>query len=177
MNIYIDPGHGGDDPGAQTNIPFHYTEKEFNLSLSKKLRDMLERQDHTVSLTRDGDFHVSLYNRAQMANQANADIFVSIHANGSSNASTSGMETYYYSGSSNGKSLANLILRSMIDEFPKHENRGIKTANFAVLRLTLMPAVLIECEFITNPRQAEFLSNQRNQELLAEAIARGIQIY
>lgn len=177
MFIYIDPGHGGEDSGAQIHNPFYYNEKEFNLSLSEKLRNVLESQEHTVRLTRESDINVSLLHRAQMANFANADIFVSVHANGASIPSINGMETYHYPGSSNGKSLANLILNSMHDDFPDHEIRGVKSANFTVLRLTIMPAVLVECEFITNAMQAAFLKDQANQQLLADAIARGIQIY
>ncbi|MBN1350845.1 N-acetylmuramoyl-L-alanine amidase [candidate division KSB1 bacterium] len=177
MIICIDPGHGGEDPGAQTNTPFYYTEKQFNLSLAKKVQTILEDNGHTVYLTRDGDQYISLYDRAQIANSTNADVFVSIHANGSSDPTSEGMEAFHYTGSSSGRSLANLILNSMHDEFRDHIKRGVFSANFAVLRLTLMPAALIECEFITNPHQARFLQDERNQNIMAEAIARGIQIF
>jgi N-acetylmuramoyl-L-alanine amidase len=84
------------------------------------------------------------------------------------------MEIFHFPGSTAGRNAAQVILRRMLRSFPDHKNRGVKEANFTVLRLTRMPAVLVECEFLTNPRQLVFLADQGNQDGLADAIGRGI---
>lgn len=177
MKICLDPGHGGHDWGASTQNPLPYTEKEFNLAVALKTAPKLEAHGYRVMFTRDTDIFIPLETRAQIANEAGADIFVSIHANSATNPASEGMETYFYPGSEDGRSLANLTLRSMLDECPGHVDRGIKPAKFVVLQQTTMPATLLECEFISNPRQAQFLANPLNQESLATAIARGLHIF
>ena len=67
-----------------------------------------------------------------------------------------------------------LVLRQMLDEFPDHRDRGVKSADFAVLRLTRMPAILVEAEFLSNPKQLEFLADTEHQKRMARAIARGV---
>ena len=177
MKICIDPGHGGRDSGGQTDNPFAYQEKEFNLNFSLLLEERLEQFGHWVVVVRRRDRYVSLNSRANFANRLNADLFISIHANAAANPSVEGMEIYHFPGSSNGNRAAEHIFNSMIDAFPDHKNRGIKTANFDVLRLTLMPAVLIECEFLTNPTQLRFLTNPDSQARLATAIADGVNSF
>ncbi|MCI0513728.1 N-acetylmuramoyl-L-alanine amidase [candidate division KSB1 bacterium] len=177
MRICIDPGHGGSDWGANINNPIRYNEKSFNLALGLLITQKLHQLGHVVLLTRDVDSAVPLETRAQMANNFQADMFISLHANASMSPYTEGMETFYFTGSEAGRSLANLVLRNMLDECYGHLNRGIKTANFTVLRLTQMPATLVECEFMTNPQQAQFLRDPVNQNRLATGIVRGIQVY
>lgn len=177
MKICIDPGHGGRDPGGQTNNPFAYQEKEFNLNFSLLLEERLEELGHWVVVVRRRDRYVSLNARANFANRLNADLFISIHANAAANPTVEGMEIYHFPGSNSGRLAAEHIFNRMIDAFPDHRNRGVKTANFDVLRLTLMPAVLIECEFLTNPTQLLFLTNPDSQAKLATAIADGINSF
>jgi N-acetylmuramoyl-L-alanine amidase len=175
MNICIDPGHGGRDSGAKIDQPFSYMEKKFNFDLSTKLKARLEQNGNMVFLTREDDVYVDLDERAFFANDADVDVFVSIHANAASNTSAQGMEVYHFVGSNPSQQLANLTLQNMLYQCPGHINRGVKTANYTVLRMTLMPAILVECEFITNPQQATFLRDLNNQTQLANAIATGIE--
>jgi N-acetylmuramoyl-L-alanine amidase len=173
MKVCIDPGHGGTDPGAIGKVPFILNEKDVNLSISLLLKKELEAKGHTVFLTRDTDISVSLGTRASFANQKNVDIFI-IHCNSSTSNSAEGIETWIFTDSNAGKKLAEPVQQSLISTFSTHKNRGIKEANFQVLRETEMPAILVECEFISNPTQLQFLSDNNNQKKIAQAIALGI---
>jgi N-acetylmuramoyl-L-alanine amidase len=175
MKICIDPGHGGREPGAIGTDPFRLEEKEFNLSLSLLLEEEFERRGHWTVMTRRRDRSLSSQARANFANRLGAAFFISIHANGAETPVPEGMEVYHYPGSAAGANAANHVLEGMITVFPDHRNRGVKEANFAVLRLTDMPAVLVESEFITNPTQLRFLADQENQRNLAFGIANGME--
>ena len=174
MKVCIDPGHGGSDPGAIGRQPSVLREKDFTLSVSLLLEQHLAGRGHGAILTRRQDRTLSLAARANFANRFEADLFVSIHANAALIPEAEGMEVFHFPGSQNGRNVARPVLRSMMAAFPGHRNRGVKEANFAVLRLTGMPAVLVECEFLTNPEQLRFLKNPANQEGLARAIAEAI---
>jgi N-acetylmuramoyl-L-alanine amidase len=174
MKICIDPGHGGRDLGAIGTDPFRLEEKEFNLSLSLLLEEEFERRGHWTVMTRRRDRSLSLQARANFANRLRSEFFISIHANGAETPVPEGMEVYHYPGSAAGANAAKNVLEGMITVFPEHKNRGVKEANFAVLRLTDMPAVLVESEFITNPTQLRFLADQESQRNLAFGIANGI---
>ncbi len=174
--ICIDPGHGGKDTGAVGTSPFLLEEKEFNLILALLLEQKLETLGHRVILTRGKDRYLSLISRANFANRLNADLFVSIHANSAAVPEVSGMENFHLPGSEKGRKFAIMILESMLQEFPDHKKRGVKEADFTVLRETRMPAVLVESEFLSNPQQLQFLADPQNQESLASAIARGIDL-
>ena len=89
--------------------------------------------------------------------------------------SAEGMEVFTFPGSVKGQQIAQAVLRSMLATCPGHKDRGVKEANFAVLRLTAMPAVLVECEFLTNPKQLSFLMDPANQRAIATAIGGGIK--
>ncbi|NWF56005.1 MAG: N-acetylmuramoyl-L-alanine amidase [Syntrophaceae bacterium] len=175
MKICIDPGHGGADSGAVGTEPFRLEEKDFNLSLALLLEEELEERGHWTIMTRRRDRSLSLPARANVSNRTGADLFVSIHANAAGNPAVKGMEVYHFPGSKAGKAAATRILDSLVSSFPTHSNRGVKEANFAVLRLTDMTAVLIETEFITNPKQLQFLADVENQKKMAAAIADGIE--
>jgi N-acetylmuramoyl-L-alanine amidase len=112
--------------------------------------------------------------RATFANRHRAELFVSVHANAAASPTVEGIEVYHYPGSVRGRSIALHVLDRLLLRFPDHLSRGVKEANFAVLRLTRMPAVLVECEFLTHPRQLEFLADADNQAGLAEAVAEGL---
>ena len=174
MKVCIDSGHGGSDPGAIGRKPFRLEEKKFNLSLAELLEQELEERGHWVVMTRRQDRTLSLRARAGFANRLEADFFVSIHANAAFDARASGMEVFHFPGSATGRMAARHVLNKMIAAFPTHKKRGVKEANFTVLRETLMWAVLVECEFLTNPSQLRFLANRTNQEKLAAAIADGV---
>ena len=170
--VFIDAGHGGKDPGATGN---GLREKDITLSIATKVAKILQRHKISVGQTRTKDTAISVSERAKKANSFNADIFVSIHANAFTSASAQGVEIYSYPGSSNGAKLARAILSSILSAKIYTKNRGTKTANFAVLKQTKMPATLVEMGFITNSQDAAMLKNRQDE--LAEAIAKGILNY
>lgn len=172
VKVFLDAGHGGHDPGALGN---DLREKDINLSVALKVGNILINHSVNVNYSRTTDVFVELAERARKANNYNADIFVSLHCNAFDNPSAKGVETYSYPGSSNGAKLAKLLQSSIVSSGVYTVDRGTKTANFAVLRLTNMPAALVEMGFITNGEDANILKNR--QEDLAIAIAKGILSY
>lgn len=175
MKICIDPGHGGKDPGALGRCGDNdLCEHDIALQICLYLEEILQQSGHLTCLTRRSNHTLSLPARSQFANRYHADLFVSIHCNAAYQDTAAGIETWIHPSSSVGKKYADPIQASLTATFPDHNNRGVKEANFHVLRETAMPAVLIETEFISNPEQAEFLSKNDNQRKIALAIAEGI---
>lgn len=171
--VVLDPGHGGDDPGA-VGIGGLY-EVEIVDPVADRVAELLEENGVSVVLTRTEDIEVDLPPRVDLANRLDANLFVSIHANAVdlSRPEVNGIETYYYSA---GEQLAQTIHASMIDATGGPDRR-VRTARFYVLRNTDMPAVLLELGFVTGELDAERLSDPDYRNLLAEAIARGILQY
>jgi N-acetylmuramoyl-L-alanine amidase len=172
--IVIDPGHGGRDPGAVGIGGLREIDVAFPISL--RVAELLEQQGLQVVLTRSNDRTLDLGPRVQIANQANADFFVSIHANAisMSRPDVNGIETYYYSTS--GYGLAEAIQNSML-QATGMRNRGVKRARFYVLRHTRMPAALVEVGFVTGAEDAPRLRDPQFHEIMSRAIARGILEY
>ncbi len=176
MRVCIDAGHGGRDPGAIGRQPFELAEKEVTLAVALLLEQELEARGHWAVMTRRCDRSLSLSARAAFANRLGAEVFVSVHANAAASAEAQGMEVFHFPGSPRGQLLAGEILRSLL-RLEGHRDRGVKEANFAVLRLTRMPAVVVECEFLTHPAGLEFLADPESQRALAERIADGIESF
>lgn len=176
LKICIDPGHGGRDPGAVG--PSGLKEKDVTLTISLKLRDKLQSRGIQVIMTRETDkalgstVNENLNVRSNIANNAKVDYFVSIHCN-SANATARGTETYCFKFGGNGEKLARSIQDKLIHAVGLY-NRGVKEANFAVLRNTYMPAVLVELAFISNPAEEKLLADEMWQDIFANAIAEGI---
>jgi N-acetylmuramoyl-L-alanine amidase len=172
--ITIDPGHGGKDPGAIGIGGLQ--EKDVVLPISLEVSRILQQNGVQVVMTRNRDYFVSLAGRAQMANRARADIFVSIHANAisMSRPDVNGVETFYYSYS--GQRLANAI-QSRILRNIRIGNRGVKQARFYVLRNTAMPSALVEVGFVTGRYDAPRLATSAFRSQMAQAIAEGILEY
>lgn len=175
MKICIDPGHSGPfEPGV---CAAGYTEAALNMAIASQLSDLLNDAGYEVVLTRDGNIdHDSLVFRANIANASLADIFVSIHCNGAGNTLAHGVETYCYPGSDEGFRLASLVQTELADLSYAHD-RGVKEANFAVLRLTDMPAILVECGFLTSEEDRNILIDPEQQKRIAAAIVSGIETY
>ncbi len=174
MKVFIDPGHGGNDPGA---IGIKGTrESDVVLMVGKELKAILEKAGFEVLMSRTADVNISLANRAEMANRAGADIFVSLHCNGFTSGSANGTETYSYMGDEEGARLSELVLEEICRALAT-VNRGAKKENFAVLRLTEMPSILIETAFITNPREEAMMLEADFPEKVSKAIADGIFAY
>ena len=168
--IFIDPGHGGHDPGA---IGKNSREKDNVLKVAKALKKILEDKGHTVKLSRSTDVYLTLKQRTDSANNWGADVFVSLHNNSAVNNTATGFETFIFNGkiSSSTRTLQNNI-HSEIMKLIGIRDRGKKRANFSVVRRSEMPAVLIEYAFINNPKDESVLINQVNK--LATGTANGI---
>jgi len=175
MRICIDPGHGGKDAGSVGKINKQsIKEKNITLNIALLLEQYLLVFGHKIYLTRRCDRSLSLQARSKYANRYKVNLFISIHCNSAYTPKAEGIETWIHPYSTVAKRYAKPVQKSLIKAFPKHKNRGIKEANFHVLRETKMAAILIETEFINNPRMAKFLANEKNQEKIASAIASGI---
>lgn len=171
--VVIDPGHGGADSGAIGASKSK--EKDFNLSMAFKVENLLSKNPHiTVKLTRVNDTFVELTDRAKIANRIPADVFLSIHANATSNSATGGTETLYTKDID--KPLSDII-QAYILPVTGFADRRSKHQNLAVCRNTKMPACLIEPGFLTNPKEEALLNDESFQNTLAEAVARGICAY
>jgi N-acetylmuramoyl-L-alanine amidase len=173
----LDPGHGGTEPGAVA--PDGTKEKDLNLSICHKIYKQYKKIDsgNCLILSRSSDFVMGLDARAQLQKEICADIFVSIHCNSFPNSSATGTEIYYFPGSMQGRRLADYIYTPLSRGITEIPHRGIKIANFHVLRKTDCPAVLLECGFMSNPRDLTLLKDEDFQEEIATAIAKGIKNY
>lgn len=175
MRIVIDPGHSGPvEPGACAG---GVRECDVVLAIAQLLEERLYEQDHEVLLTRTGDIEMDdLFFRAGLANANQADVFVSIHANSAMNEAAHGTEVYHYPGSVQGQRLAACIHARLVAGV-NTADRGVKEANFQVLRETDCPAVLVEVAFISNEADRLLLSSYAGQLGAALAIAAGVNAY
>src|SRR6266566_2029964 len=196
--VVLDPGHGGYDKGQVSRLGY---EKDFALDLARKLRPLLQAKGLRVIMTREGDYFVPLEVRAQIANKARDSIFVSIHFNASNDdPNATGFEIFSFTprgapstsdsavapsalstqpGSAvdaQSTALSACIYHSLIGHIPEFD-RGIKRARFAVLRLTKVPAVLIEGGFLTERGECKLIANKDWRGKLAAAIGVGIDNY
>lgn len=170
--VFIDAGHGGHDPGA---IGSQSREKDNVLKVANRLKILLESHGHTVRMSRSTDVYITLSERARLANTWGANYFLSLH-NNAATASATGFETFIYNGPVQSKTTGfqNAIHAAIIKGIGIRD-RGRKRANFAVLRESRMPAVLIEYAFITNANDEKLLMNE--VEKLAQLTANGIVNY
>ena len=167
--IVIDPGHGGFDRGG---IPGQRVlEKNMNLDVALRLKPILEKAGYKVIMTRSTDIFVPLGSRVAIANSYPNAIFLCIHFNSASRSGASGIETYFYSTES--APLAASIHSAVVGGAPS-ENRGVRRRGYFVLRRTTIPAVLVECGFLTNPTEAQFAQTTAYRQKLAQEIARGV---
>nr|WP_230966066.1 N-acetylmuramoyl-L-alanine amidase [Nostoc sp. NZL] len=171
--VLIDPGHGGKDPGAVGLGGLR--EKDVILPISKRIAQVLQQNGVQVVMTRDSDYFVTLPGRVQLAERANADVFVSIHANavGPGRSDVSGLETYYYD---SGLGLARTVHNSILQNINVRD-RGVRRARFFVLRKSSMPSILVETGYLTGRDDNAKLRSSAYQNQMADAIARGILQY
>ncbi len=173
--VVIDPGHGGHDRGGMPGQ--RLAEKGFTLDTAKRLARVLGNGTGIkVVLTRDDDTFVSLKERTHIANQyAGSDaIFVSIHFNAGRREGAYGIETYY--NNQRGYRLAASVHPRVIRAMASID-RGIRHRGYWVLRKNRLPAILVECGFLTNPAEAARISDSQSRERLARAIADAIVRY
>ncbi|MGF2036075.1 MAG: N-acetylmuramoyl-L-alanine amidase [Nostoc sp. CmiVER01] len=172
--VIIDPGHGGKDSGALGIGGAR--EKDVILPIGKRLAEILQRNGVQVIMTRDSDYFVTLPGRVQLAERANADVFVSIHANsaGASRPDVNGLEVYYYD---SGLDLARIVRSSILQNISTIKDRGVRRARFYVLRKSSMPSILVETGYMTGRQDMARLRTSAYQNQMAEAIARGVLQY
>jgi N-acetylmuramoyl-L-alanine amidase len=177
--VVIDPGHGGNDPGA-ANSAYGLTESNLTLTISLKLRDDLRRLGWRVVMTRDGNYevgdpkgddHQELQARCDVANAAGARVFVSVHVNSSVAHSLNGTTTYYWRPAD--KTFAQSV-QSAVVMADGINDAGVKRNSFYVIKNTTMPAVLVETAFLSNAHDAEQLARTDFLDKLAQGIANGI---
>ncbi len=198
QTVVLDPGHGGHDKGQ---VSRYGPEKEFALDVARRLRPLLQAKGLRVIMTREGDYFVPLEVRAKIANAARNSIFVSIHFNATNdNPNATGFEIFSFTprgapstsdsavalssfnmqpGSevdAQSMALSTCVYHSLLGHIPEYD-RGIKRARFAVLRLTKVPAVLIEGGFLTERGESRLISNKDWRAKLAAAIGVGIESY
>jgi N-acetylmuramoyl-L-alanine amidase len=216
--IVLDPGHGGKDPGAVSEDG-SVKEKEIALEVAKRVKQRLASCNPSVrvELTRTDDRFLALEERTALANAANADLFISIHCNADTHASSKGVETFYLSKATsrramrlaareNGISLGKMtdveatlldllltskkcesdklasivhgsLLTTMKPQIPSLRDRGVKPAPFYVLLGAQMPAILVECAFISNARDRVQLTSPAFLDSVATGIADGAVAY
>lgn len=173
VDIVLDAGHGGKDQGASAG---NVLEKEINLEITKKTKKILEEAGYRVGMVRDNDTFVELGQRAAYANQKEARVFVSIHCNSAEEAAD-GIETFYAEQKeAESQELAQCIQEHMIGRTSARD-REVKTADYAVILRTDMPAALTEVGFLSDAAECEALQQEVYQEKLAEGIAEGILTY
>ena len=176
FSVVIDPGHGGLDPGAIGIGGIRET--DVVLEVSKKVKELLSKKGVKVSLTRENEVNLDLRPRVSFANNLNADIFVSIHANASrgKRKDINGLETFYFKGW-RGRLLAKRIQKHILTVSPGSPDRGVKQGKFYVIKNTNMPAVLVEIGFLTGRLDSRRLEKNTHRERIAYAIAKGILEY
>lgn len=183
--VVIDPGHGGKDPGAVGRAGT--LEKEITLAVALQLERLLNRAGVYTQLTRRSDVDLAdehafprkaqdLRRRALLANQAGADVFVSLHANSFPSSRWSGAQTFYFPDDGEGRRLAESIQEAIRRRSPSNR-RQPRPGNYRVLRETTMAAVVVELGFLSNPQEEKLLTDPQHRQALAEAVYEGILAY
>ncbi len=195
--VMLDPGHGGKDSGAVGARKVY--EKKAVLSIANRVKTHLEAKKIKVKMTRTSDTYLSLQQRSDQAIKAGADIFVSIHADGATDRSAHGVETFIMTaagcdssnhygqggdksaGKGNIHDAANAVLgfsiQSNLIKTSKRSDRGLRRARFSVLKKTPCPAALVECGFLTNPEEEALMIDPSYREAVARGISNGILGY
>ncbi|MEA3423059.1 MAG: N-acetylmuramoyl-L-alanine amidase [Bacillota bacterium] len=174
MLIVIDPGHGGKDPGAIGKISGIY-EKTLALKSGLMLKKELEKEGFKVYMTRSTDEYISLYERANMANELNADLFVSVHINAHTNSNANGVEVLYSPFTTKHSDvLAKTIQKYLVGDLGAVNRGTVPRPNLIVIRETKMPAALVELGFLSNEREEQLLQKNWYLEKAVKAMKNGI---
>ncbi len=184
--IMLDPGHGGIDPGAACAVTSTSlgAEKDINLSIATKVKELLEAEGATVVMTRSTDKWVCYTDRNNAVRERNPDMFISIHCDSSSTASATGTSAYYYRAYSQplAKAVHDSIVNAYKNEIYKDNSsvkidRGANFYAFRVARVEECPAILIEYGFVSNTEECQVLQTAKNRDILAKATVDGIKQY
>ena len=190
--IIVDAGHGGIDPGSMTDDQ-SVKEKDVNLKITKKVKELLEASGAMVILTRNDDtslyteqvgktirqkYNENLKNRKKIIQESSADMFISIHLNKFQESKYYGAQTFYPAGKEDDKQLATYIQGELKRVVDKTNNRKIKSTNdIYLIKDNEIPSTLIECGFLSNDKEAKLLNDEEYQDQIAWAIYVGIQKY
>jgi N-acetylmuramoyl-L-alanine amidase len=189
--VIIDAGHGYPDGGSEGNSGI--LEKDINLKISKYLQTLIELETGTAIITRSDDNGIydpeantirkkkqsDLLNRVKIINDSNADVFISIHLNKFSQSQYYGAQVFYSANNENSKILGEKIQESLIENIDNNNTRKAKPSgnNIYVLNKAEIPAVIVECGFLSNPKEEKLLLTDKYQKELAWAIYIGLINY
>ena len=182
--IYIDPGHGGNDPGAMYK---DVLEKDINLEISKLLKTELNKKGATVYLTRNGDYDLSVPNtinnkrsdlsrRGNVINKSNCDLFLSIHLNAESYSSWHGAQAFYNSKLKENKEIAKIFQNLFKEKLNSDRNYKKDNTLYLQNRIT-RPGVLLELGFLSNPNERYLLQTDNYQKKIVNVIIEGVELY
>ena len=175
VSVFIDPGHGGGDTGCIQNGSL---EKNINLSISLKVKGILEANGYSVIMRRTNDSGMSQDDIISTANASGANLFVSIHCNSALNPAIQGIETYWSaSNTAGGSSQFAAAIHNAVVAASGRPGRVLRSAEFKVIKYTTMPAALVECAFLSNPDEAALLNSEDYQNRVAQGIVNGINAY
>lgn len=183
--VVIDAGHGGSDPGkiGVNNA----LEKDINLSIALKVKDILEKDGITVVLTRENEDglyqesdtnkkHSDMQKRCQIIADSKCAIAVSIHQNSYHEEAVSGPQVFYYATSTQGQQLATIIQNELIEQLAPEKKRTAKANDsYYLLKKAVCPIVIVECGFLSNWNEATLLVTEEYQQKVAQAVADGIE--
>ncbi len=182
IRIMLDAGHGGQDKGTSSKDAPPILEKDLALTTTLMVKEYLRRMGYYPMLTRSSDTFVGLDTRVDIAHHQKSELFVSLHYNAAAATSAHGIEVFFYEKESDdekrlkSQSLAGVVLEHVILESGA-KSRGVKHGNFAVIRETKIPAILVEGGFMTNPDEMERLGQNQYLDRIAWGVAQGVDTY
>lgn len=182
--VILDAGHGGSDPG-KVGIN-NALEKEINLEISQKVKALLEAKEIKVIMTRETDEMLceetadnkkreDMKRRTEMINEIRPFLVVSIHQNSFSDASVSGAQVFYYSGSEESEKMAVLMQNALREVDEQNQREAKANDSYYLLKKTKVPTLIVECGFLSNPEEAEKLVTDEYQDAISNAIVKGIE--
>lgn len=179
QKVVIDPGHGGSDPGKIGRN--EVKEKEINLLIAEKVKDELEKRGIEVVMTRKEDRGLEnskvadMKARVKLINESQARFAVSIHQNSYEDERIKGAQVFYYQHSKEGERLATIMQESLLQLDQGNHRKAKGNETYYLLRRTQIPTIIVECGFLTNPEEAEFLMEEAYQDRLAKSISDGVE--
>lgn len=176
--IVVDAGHGGEDSGT-CSAGIEYQEKDFNLNILIALKELLEKENIKVYYTRLTDEKVYLRPRVELANDLQADVFISIHCNAVENDTTvNGTEVLYHQNQKdlkmNSEELAEICLEEIVKEIGTAKRGLVEADDKYIIGHATVPVALIEVGFLTNPQDLEFIKQEKNQKKVAKGVYNAI---
>lgn len=176
--VVIDAGHGGKDSGK---IGINKVlEKDINLKIAKKVKELLSKEKIKVIMTREDDNGLAdskiedLRKRVDIINGAKADLAVSIHQNSYTSEEIHGAQVFYYNQSEKGERAASILQNMLLKVDPENKRKEKGNDSYFILKKTEVPVIIVECGFLSNTKEAEKLVTGEYQDILAKAICDGI---